>query len=353
MNISFRCEGDVFVFLSIIVPVYNAEKYIEECLNSCLAQDIDSSDYEIVCVNDGSEDNSLDILRKYEKSNTNIVIVNQKNAGVSAARNKGLHSAKGDFVWFVDSDDFIRRNCLGELKELSKNYDIIFFGGYAFNSELNDEEKELLSANKLKANKVYWGYSTFKIYKKSIIADHSISFNADIKYGEDEVFNNDIFEHTDNIFSLEYTNYLYRKNPNSAMNTLLIPENQIKRLESVILSMVILKKGIESEKYTSDFSREFITKRYELVQYCFKRLSIKTARKYFRLMKKQGLFSYKAEKIKNLGLPSAFHLKTTYLKQHFPIWAKAFYKKTRTKIKNMMPKSLVRIIKKIFKMPND
>lgn len=115
INISFRCEEDVFVFLSIIVPIYNAEKYIEECLNSCLAQDIDSSDYEIVCVNDGSEDNSLDILKKYEKSH-NIVVVDQKNAGVSSARNKGLLSAKGDFVWFVDSDDFIRQN---------------YFGGYA------------------------------------------------------------------------------------------------------------------------------------------------------------------------------------------------------------------------------
>ena len=341
------------MFLSIIIPVYNAQEYLDECLQSCLCQDIDKDDYQIICINDGSKDNSLDILRNYSERYPNIIVVNQKNSGVSAARNKGLSMAEGDYVWFVDSDDFIRQNCLRELKELSeKDYDIISFGGYAFVSGLNQEEKELLSQNKLKANKTYWGYSAFKIIKNSIIADNNLSLHPEIKYGEDEVFHNDVMEYAQKLHTLEYTNYLYRKNQTSAMNTLLLPENQIKRLESVIISMVILKNGIENGKYTKDFSQKFLQERYELVQYCFKRISTKQARKYFKLMKDQNLFLYDCPKIKKLKLPSKTIFKITYIKQHFRIWSKAFYKRSRTKIKNILPSPVVRTIKKIFNMPD-
>ena len=341
------------MFISIIIPVYNAQDYLDECLQSCLCQDIDKDDYQIICINDVSKDNSLDILNKYAECYPNIIIIDQKNAGVSAARNKGLSIAEGDYVWFVDSDDFIRENCLKELKDLSKkDYDIISFGGYAFNSELKEEEKELLSKNKLKANKTYWGYSTFKILKKSIIVNNNILLHPEIKYGEDEVFHNDVMEYAENNHTLEYTNYLYRKNQNSAMNTLLLPENQIKRLESVIISMVILKSGIESGKYTKDFSKKFLKERYELVQYCFKRINMKQARKYFKLMKEQGLFVFDSKEIKKLDLPGETTLKITYIKQHFKIWSKAFYKRSRTKIKNILPAPIVRIIKKTFNMPD-
>lgn len=342
------------MFLTIIIPVYNAQKYIDECLQSCLSQDIDKNDYQIICIDDGSTDNSLNILNEYKKNNSNIIVVSQKNSGVSVARNKGIGLAQGDYIWFVDSDDFIRHNCLSELKELAQEkYDIISFGGYEFNLKLDNEEKVLLSNNKLKPNITYWGYSIFKIYKKSIIEDNKIFFHNEIRYGEDEVFNNDVFEYSDTSYILEYTNYLYRKNPTSVMNTLSIPENQIKQIESIIISMVVLKQGIENRKYTKEISRRFLTKRYKAIQNCFKKINIKLACKYFRLMKKQGLFSFKSEEIKKLGLPNEFRIKTTYLKQHFKIWSKSFYKKTRKKIKNMLPKPIVRIIKIIFKMPED
>lgn len=342
------------MFLSIVIPIYNAQSYIDECLQSCLSQDIDKNEYQIICIDDGSTDNSLSILNDYKKNNSNIIVISQKNSGVSVARNRGIGLAQGDYIWFVDSDDFIRPNCLGELKKLAQEkYDIISFGGYEFNSELDNEEKILLSNNKLSPNNIYWGYLFLKLYKKSIIEDNKIFFHSKIKYGEDEVFNNDVFEYSNASYSLECTNYLYRKNPTSVMNSLSIPENQIKRIESIIISMVVLKQGIESRKYTKESSRTFLTKRYSLIQVCFKKINIKLARKYFRLMKKQGLFSFKSEEIKKLCLPSEFRIKTTYLKQHFKIWSKSFYKKTRTKIKNMLPKSIVRIIKKLFKMSED
>ena len=91
--------------LSIIIPVYNSEKYLEECLNSVLNQTL--KDIEIICVNDGSTDNSLKILENIAAQDLRVRIINQENKGQGNARNAGLEAANGDYVGFVDSDDFI------------------------------------------------------------------------------------------------------------------------------------------------------------------------------------------------------------------------------------------------------
>ena len=103
--------------ISLIIPVYNVEKYIEKCLLSCLEQDIPQSDYEIIVVNDGSPDGSLAIAERIAATATNITVVSQENGGLSAARNTGLKIAKGDYIWFIDSDDTIKGNCLKEITE--------------------------------------------------------------------------------------------------------------------------------------------------------------------------------------------------------------------------------------------
>lgn len=103
--------------LSIIIPMYNVELYIERCLKSCLKQDIPYEDYEIIVVNDGSPDGSLQIAERIASQNKNIKIISQQNGGLSDARNTGLAVAKGEYVWFIDSDDWIKENCLGKLLE--------------------------------------------------------------------------------------------------------------------------------------------------------------------------------------------------------------------------------------------
>lgn len=106
---------------SIIIPVYNTEKYIDKCLNSVFNQSY--KDYEVIVVNDGSSDRSVEIAQTYK-----CTIINQKNKGVSAARNNGVKKAKGDYIIFIDSDDYIEKDLLKEInKSLKNNPDLVRF----------------------------------------------------------------------------------------------------------------------------------------------------------------------------------------------------------------------------------
>ena len=88
------------MFLSFIVPVYNVEQYVGECLDSLLDQDIPREDYEIICVNDGSTDESLAVLRQYADRHTNIRVIDKPNGGVASARNAGFDAARGEYIWY-------------------------------------------------------------------------------------------------------------------------------------------------------------------------------------------------------------------------------------------------------------
>ena len=112
--------------LSIVIPIFNVEKYVEKCLLSCMKQDISYEGYEIIVVNDGSPDNSLAIIERIAKEYSNIRIINQENQGLSGARNTGMKYAKGEYIWFVDSDDYIEENCLGRIvSRLKDDLDIL------------------------------------------------------------------------------------------------------------------------------------------------------------------------------------------------------------------------------------
>ena len=101
--------------LSIIIPMYNVEQHIEKCLNSCFHQDIPISEYEVICVNDGSPDHAGDIARAFAEKYANLKVIDRPNGGLSAARNTGIEHAKGDYIMFLDSDDWIAENCLSKI----------------------------------------------------------------------------------------------------------------------------------------------------------------------------------------------------------------------------------------------
>lgn len=116
--------------LSIVVPVYNTEKYLGKCLCSCVNQDAEQSDYEIIVINDGTKDNALAIAEDFADNCQNVTVFSQENAGLSAARNKGLSLAHGDYVWFVDSDDWIEPDSVKIIVEKTKhNPDVICIQG--------------------------------------------------------------------------------------------------------------------------------------------------------------------------------------------------------------------------------
>lgn len=142
--------------LSIVIPVYNTEKWVARCLNSCVQQDIPSSDYEIIVVNDGTPDNAMTVINSYASQYDNIRIVEQDNGGLSAARNTGMSIAQGEYVWFVDSDDFIATLCIGELlqKAESDNLDVLCFG---LNLIFDDGKSEPYRISYECAGKVYVG----------------------------------------------------------------------------------------------------------------------------------------------------------------------------------------------------
>lgn len=109
--------------LSIIIPMYKVEQYIEKCLLSTQKQDIEKSEYEIVAVNDGSPDGSLDIAQKLASQYDNIHVYSKENGGLSSARNYGISKSRGEYIFFLDSDDWIDENCLGELLAQIKKED--------------------------------------------------------------------------------------------------------------------------------------------------------------------------------------------------------------------------------------
>lgn len=115
--------------LSIVIPMFNSELFIERCLDSILNQDIVQKDFEIIIINDGSKDNSLDIAKSLSKNFKNITILDQENKGQSAARNTGVAQSKGKYIWFIDSDDYLANNVLKMLLDVieSNNLDVLRF----------------------------------------------------------------------------------------------------------------------------------------------------------------------------------------------------------------------------------
>ena len=125
--------------ISVIVPVYNGQDYLEDCITSIEHQTYDN--LEIIIINDGSTDSCPSILAEFSAQYPNLTVIHKENGGVTTARNTGLDAAQGEYIWFVDADDFLKPNILGALqrKILAENCDRLIVGGYQFTDTLTDE----------------------------------------------------------------------------------------------------------------------------------------------------------------------------------------------------------------------
>lgn len=179
--------------ITIIIPVYNTEKYLKRCLNSILTQTYKS--YKIICVNDGSTDNSLKLLEEYKKNYPDkIQIINQPHQGPAQARNLGMHNANGDYILFVDSDDFIDNNLLYELNnKLKTSPDIVIFGVKTFYENKkrtrHGQYSSKLFKNKFSKNNLFNFHSICvnKLYKRNFLIENDIYF-SNLNTGEDQSF---------------------------------------------------------------------------------------------------------------------------------------------------------------------
>ncbi|MGL5279831.1 MAG: glycosyltransferase family 2 protein [Cetobacterium sp.] len=209
--------------LSVIIPAYNVEKYIERCINSVLNQKL--KNIEIVIIDDGSKDKTSDICLEVSKNNKNIIYKKVQNSGCSAARNLGISIAKGKYIAFLDSDDWVDLDMYIDMLEEAekKQADIVICGFKKL-----DENKKLLSTVKVpkKSNKdeytdctTEWFSSPCnKIYKKDLLEKNNIKFLLNIYTGEDMFFNFMSFFYSDKITSIDKPYYNYFMNQNSVSN---------------------------------------------------------------------------------------------------------------------------------------
>lgn len=256
------------VNVSVIIPVYNVEEYLEECLDSVINQTF--KDIEIICINDGSTDSSLNILNNYAKKDTRMKIYSQKNQGQGSARNFGLNESSGDYVYFVDSDDCIELNTIEELYNniSSNNSDIVVskiarfndnseeidysIPGFDFENQFDNVDFSNFTFN-YRDIKQYVLNRSFapwmKLYKRKFLTDNNIYFIEDLAF-EDVLFHVESFLKADSISFSPNFFYFYRNNPNSTMNT---PEKGFDIFEIIDL----VEQYLDENNFRDEFRDEF------------------------------------------------------------------------------------------------
>lgn len=206
--------------VSVIIPVYNVENYLRKCLNSLVNQTL--KDIEIIVVNDGTLDNSQEIIDEYvKKYPKKVVSIIQENGGQGAARNTGLLHAKGEYIGYVDSDDYVEENMYEELYKKAKeeDSDIVICGNNVVKENYDFLSKEDVDKEFLLGKMAVWN----KIYKKNIIVDNKIQFRSKVWY-EDLDFTMKVYFSSKKISYVDKPLYNYLLREGSTMNN-----NNIKR----------------------------------------------------------------------------------------------------------------------------
>ena len=265
--------------ISVILPVYNVEKYLLQCLRSISSQSY--KNIEIVVIIDGSKDRSLDIAKEYSTIDNRVFVLWQENAGSGPARNNGIRHSKGDYIAFVDPDDWIERDYIERLYSImvSENVDLVLssktnniFQEGKLAKSLNFEVEEITLKNKFDVrakyldlrNKMLLSAPTQKLFKRSVILDNMVEF-PDLRRSQDIVFNYRYYDKIDSLAVINYCGYQYRieesdyvlRLPIDYINTIKLIYHDIKALhekwgivydesKAVILTNYVICAYIES-----------------------------------------------------------------------------------------------------------
>lgn len=215
--------------ISVIIPVYNTEQYLEECLDSLAAQHF--QDWECLLIDDGSTDGSGRICDLYARSDTRFRVFHTANSGAAAARNLGIANAAGKYLAFIDSDDTIEKNYLAELYHTAETTAADLTVGGIRNVRADGVEIAVSAGGAfplcgenadrfVDLNRKFLLYGpTSKLYRSGIVAGNGIGFPAGVHYGEDLVFNFEYLEHVATIAVSEAANYNYRKTADGTLST--------------------------------------------------------------------------------------------------------------------------------------
>ena len=221
--------------LSLIIPVYNVEQYIGRCLQSCLCQPhVAADDYELVIVNDGTKDSSMQVVEEMVNGLNNVTIINQHNQGLSMARNAGLKAAKGEYVWFIDSDDWIEEGCLYEIIQrlaqtdvdiLQLQYRNVYTDGTPNDEHYSTIEGVMKSKDWFVQN-TYHAAVPFMVYRKALLVTHQLQFHPGI-YHEDCEFKPKVVYLADTCASYDKIAYNYFKGNDSSITAVLKFKNGV------------------------------------------------------------------------------------------------------------------------------
>lgn len=211
--------------VSIIVPVYNASSFIEKCIQTILNQSYQN--IELILINDGSKDNSKEICEKEIVNDQRAILYNQVNQGVSVARNKGIELATGDFILFIDADDYIGENYVSNF--ITEDLDTSTFKIHGYTNVLLNGNKSIASLKAISYSKdkivdivsngflTLNGYPFSKLYSTKVIKDNNLSFDKGVKICEDVIFNINYIQYVNKINVEEFYDYYYIENANSAV----------------------------------------------------------------------------------------------------------------------------------------
>lgn len=238
------------MILSIIIPVFNAAQFLNSCLTSALNQNLDLTQFEIIIINDGSTDNSDEIIERFKSNHTNIVSISQVNSGVSVSRNKGLDAAKGKYILFLDADDYLEDDGLKKLLLTAENRDLDLL--YFIINRVNQADQKIAEYKVDNPNSLIlngWDHPRGgfipALYKRSTLGN--LRFTKGIYIAEDALFNLQFHVLANRVSFIELPVYNYREHNTSAVGN--VTKNlTLKVFNSHLLYCQTLNQFIEKNK---------------------------------------------------------------------------------------------------------
>ena len=241
--------------LSVIIPMYNCAPVIERCLKS-----IDWLDCEILVINDGSTDNSVNVVIKYAEIHHNVRLINKENGGVSSARNMGIEESKGKYIAFVDADDYVLHGGFQYIVALAEEHDadVVKFKFRNITNDIIEDIFDVVDTNHVSitratgkevlmrddiADTVVWD----GIYRREIIANNNIRFHTDLKLHEDDVFNGMVYCHARRVLAVDLILYCYVRASSCSWTHKRIPER----------IRLLIESGYKAAQYRGEYIEQY------------------------------------------------------------------------------------------------